>query len=110
MCNKCNDTGYVAQGDVEFEADEICTCAAGQALCGGVITDGRQDQGNDSLGMAKATVTWIAPGGGKRSIERSTTEDMLRITEQLEQCGGTDVLVNGLSIDDYLTMRRGCPK
>jgi len=51
MCNKCKNTGYVIER--EDDLDEICPCAAGQALCGGVIIDDRQDQGNDSLGLGK---------------------------------------------------------
>jgi len=52
MCNKCNDTGYVGEFEGEdFIGEDICLCPAGKALCGGTIVDGRQGQGNDSLGL-----------------------------------------------------------
>ena len=47
FCKKCNDTGYAIER--EDSIDEICDCAAGRKLTGGVIMDGRTVQGDQDI-------------------------------------------------------------
>lgn len=135
MCNKCNDTGYVFD-EVE-EIDGICTCAAGQALCGGTITDGRDeddpsksyypafkaslngtDQGNDSLGLGMVKMTWREDGGedgeGKPGAVQSHQIPSTQVTSFCAHLAGAghciDILVNGMHEKDYIDMVRGNTK
>lgn len=66
------------------------------------------DQGNDSLGLAKATITWLEPDATKTSSHELPVNEVTDFCFHLAGQGHcTNILVNGMSEYDYLKQRRG---